>query len=250
MPRKSQICRRAAASSAALVLLLSSAANAMADSPERPGDCSAIERWQQRSEYPLGSCVTYGRYIWANDAHAEAGQRPGADDRRWYKIGDNTLDDLNVMVAPSAAAQPTVFTYTAEAPWQGSRVQFVAKGTQRKQVVAVPRDGYTALKVLASMEGDAYGNRVYPLWLRAQRNVSGSGQEGTLGPLDAVGGHAGRGTLIVWYDPADNPGLQSGGRYRTKSGMRLVIDAIGTDLPKQPKIGTFRLGVDVVHSPK
>ncbi|WP_257992350.1 hypothetical protein [Cupriavidus pauculus] len=32
--------------------------------------------------------------------------------------------------------------------------------------------------------------------------------------------------------------------------MRLVVDAIGTDLPKQPKIGTFRLGVDVVHQPK
>ncbi|PLQ02295.1 hypothetical protein [Cupriavidus pauculus] len=148
-------------------MLLSSAANAVADTPERPGECRAIERWRPQSEYPLGSCVYAGKYIWANDAHARAGQRPGSDDRRWYKIGDNTLDDLNVVVAANAAVQPTVFTYTAEAPWTNSRVQFVAKGTQRKQVVAYPQDGYTALKVLASMEGDGYSGRVVPLWLRA-----------------------------------------------------------------------------------
>ncbi|WP_066739504.1 hypothetical protein [Cupriavidus sp. D384] len=233
--------------SAALVLLLPSATNAMAGTPEKPGDCSAMERWLPNSEYPVGSCVYYGKYIWANDVHAESGQRPGNDDRRWYKIGDNTLDDLNVVVAANAAAQPTVFTYTAEAPWRDTRVQFVAKGTQRRQVVAFPQDGYTSLKVLASVEGNGNGGRVFPLWLRAQRNVTGSGQGGDLGPLEASGGHVGRGTLVVWYDPADNPGLKSGARYRTKPGTRLVIDAMGTDLPKQPKIGTFRLGVDIVH---
>lgn len=241
---------RGAAATSAVLVLLSSAGNAMADTPEKPGECRAIERWQSAGEYPLGSCVYYGKYIWANDVHAEAGQRPGSDDRRWYKIGDNTLDDLNVVVAANVAVQPTVFTYTAEAPSQGSRVQFVAKGTQRRQVVAFPQEGYTALKVLATMEGDAYGSRVVPLWLRAQRNVSGSGREGSLGPMEAVGGHAGRGTLIVWYDPADNPRLKPGARYYTRPGARLVIDALGTDLHKQPKIGTFRLGVDIVHPPK
>jgi len=255
MLRNSLIPRRAVVSSAALVFVLSaaSAANASTeiDIPTRPEECSNIERWLPNSgkAYQPGSCVYSGKYVWTNEERANASQEPGRGSRVWYRIGAHTLDDLNVTVAANANAQPVVFTYTVEPPRTNTRVQFVAKRVDTsREAAAFPRDGYTLLRVMAFKDDlGTGGGTTYPVWLRAQRITAGSGLDGQRAPLDAIGGEMGGGSVIVWYDPADNEALVPGSRYRTRSSLRLKVDAHGTDIPRQPAVGSFRLGIDIVH---
>jgi len=238
------------------VPVASGGVNAAESIPTEPAECSKIEPWEGASgkQYPPGSCVHYGKYIWTNDEHAGANQRPGRRDWLWEKIGDyippGGLQDLVVSVSSgSTPPQPTVYVVNRTGAEAGSSIVFaeLPANTTRK-FKYVPRAGVegevTKLKVLAEKEGE--GGYVYPVLLRAQRNTTGTGPEGVRVPIDATGGNPGPGALIVWYEPGDNAGLESGKRYRTKPGTRLKMQVIGADLPGYPVLDTFRLGVDIV----
>lgn len=250
------ILKRAAISSAALFLLLSGGVNAAKSIPTEPGECRTIEPWDGASgkQYPPGSCVGYGKYIWTNDEHAIASQRPGRRPWIWEKIGDyippGGLQDLVVTVpSGSTLPQPPVYVVNRTGAEAGSSIVFAELPTNTtRKFKHVPRAGVeeevTRLKVLAEKVGE--GGYVYQVWLRAQRNTTGTSHEGVRVPIDATGGNPDPGALIVWYEPGDNAGLEPGKRYRTKPGTRLKMQVVGADLPGYPVLDTFRLGVDIV----
>lgn len=245
---------RTAVSSAAMVLLFSTG-NALADFlPNSPEECATITPWAASDKvYPPGSCVGYGKYVWTVDEDAPAIQAPSNHrSSPWYRIGDYVAPDalpaLIVGATRDARPQPTVYVVKPKAAWQASTLQFaeLPKSVPQSRFKHVSRPGvegeYTRINVLASS-----GGRLGWVWLRAQRNTSGTGLEGVRVPIDATGGEAGAGAMVVWYDPQDNLHLKPGQRYVTRSHQRTNIQVVGADLPGMPALDTFPIGVDIVH---
>lgn len=244
---------RTAVSSAAVILLLS-AGNALADLPNSPEDCASIAPWAASDKvYPAGSCVGYGKYVWTTEEDAPAVNAPrNHRSSPWYQIGDyvapDALPELVVGATRDSKPAPTVYVVKPKATWQASTLQFaeLPRNVRQAKFKHVTRAGvegeYTRIKVTAS--GD---NVLGWVWVRAQRNTSGTGLEGVRMPIDAAGGNAGAGTMVVWYDPQDNLHLKPGKRYVTPSHHRVNMQVIGADLPGMPVLDTFPLGVDVVH---
>lgn len=252
--------RRAAIPSAAIALLLSAAGGAHAARPTTPDACRAISEWTGSDRYPPESCVAYEKRVWSNERFAHPGQRPGVDHpiyfgaprsptaQLWFDIGDyvppSATPDLLVSIQAADPAKPVVFVVPHK---EKTSVHFVT-----------PHHGNTRLSNRPALEGEfstidviaedvSMPGRLAAVRLRAQRNTTGTGYDGTRVQMDGNGGPAGPGALVVWYEPADNPRLTPGTRYRTPVMHRVNIQAVGNDLPDRPVLQTFSLGVDIVH---
>nr|WP_315594323.1 hypothetical protein [uncultured Cupriavidus sp.] len=245
MHQKKLKLRHAVTVSATLVsLLLSGHASAELFYPEEcPGE---IEAWTAK-DYPADSCVHLRNRVYTNMDPATAGEQPRKSDA-WWSIGDyigpGGLTVVDVTVPANGEAKPAV--HTVKPAQRDTRLQFaVTRPNESRRKVLFDGPGYNKLHMWA--KSDLKPGNLFPVWLRLQRTTSGEGLSGARGPVDAIGGDAGLGTFIAWYDPADNPDLVPGARYTAAAGLWAKVQIIGTDLPKQPELGTFRLGLDIVH---
>ncbi len=251
--------RQAAISSAVFVALASATGGASAARPTSPADCRDVAPWRFSAEYPADSCVIYRGKVWSNDRKAFRAQSPGlrypvypGDARSpraqlWFDLGQYVAPkanpDVEVAVAASTEPRPRVHVVT---PPARTSVHFleVRPGQPRNEARPAVEGRFTILDVAAE-DVSKPGNLVQ-VRLRAQRNTTGTGYDGLRVQMDGSGGPAGPGTLVVWYEPADNPGLRHGRRYRTPATQRLSLEAIGADLADRPVLQTLTLGVDVV----
>jgi len=252
--------RQAAISSAVFAALVSATGSAAAARPATPADCQDVVPWRFTAAYPAESCITYRGRVWSNDRHAYPGQFPGfpysvyPGDKRgpsaqlWFELGEYVAPkanpDIEVAVAAGQDAQPRVHVVI---PSARTSVHFLAvrPGQPRNDARPAVEGQVTFLDVMA--EQASQPGRLVPVRLRAQRNTTGTGYDGARVQMDGSGGPAGPGTLVVWYEPADNQGLRPGQRYRTPATQRLRLEAIGTDLADRPVLQALTLGVDIVH---
>lgn len=257
---KSTSLRRAAIPSAAFALLLTTAGGADAARPTTPDACRTISEWTGFDRYPPESCVTYEKRVWANDRFAHPGQRPGVDHaiyfgahrsptaQLWFDIGEyvppSATPDLLVSIQGAEPGKPVVYVVPNK---EKTSVHFVTPlhGNTRHSNRPALEGEFSVIDVMA--EDVSMPGRLAPVRLRAQRNMTGTGYDGKRVQIDGNGGPAGPGTLVVWYEPADNPRLTPGTRYRTPAMHRVNVQAVGNDLPNRPVLKTFSLGIDIVH---
>jgi len=259
MNAKKTTLENAAITSAVMALLLSAAGNAAAARPTSPDACQHIAPWERQEAYPPEVCVEFEKRVWSNDRFAHPGQKPGMDHplyhvgrfgpmaKLWHDIGDyvppSGRPDVVVEVGSGGIPSPIVHavpTSEKTSVYFTSRAEF-ASGRPRPA-----REGeFTLLDVMA--EDASNPGMLMPVRLRAQRNTTGTGYDGTRVQMNGTGGPAGPGALVVWYEPSDNPRLNAGTRYVTPLKHRAIVQAIGGDMPDRPVLKSFSIGVDIVH---
>ncbi|MBV8272084.1 MAG: hypothetical protein JO067_07405 [Cupriavidus sp.] len=172
----------------------------------------------------------------------------GPKTKLWFDIGEYVpppaQPDVLLTVVPTDLPRPVTYVVPAS---DKTSVYFVSPRAELNVRPGGPgiEGEFTILDVIA--EDASNPGTLVPVRLRAQRNTTGTGYDGTRVRMNGQGGPAGPGTLVIWYEPTDNPKLKPGTRYVTPVKHRVPIQAIAGDLPDRPVLKSFSLGVDIHH---